>query len=236
LTGMVLGAGAMYLFDPDRGARRRSLLRDRGVHAGHKLSDGLSATTQDARNRLRGTAAELRARFRHEMVADEILHERVRSAIGRAVAYPGAVRVTATQGRITLQGEVLEDDVEDLIKQVEGVRGVDDVENQLTVHRSAEGVSSLQGTMQRQQGSAGTESWSPAARLVIGVLGSALAYHAVQSRGPIGDTLGILGLALLTRAATNRAPRGLIESLREKGKASERADPVTSQPAAWSAL
>lgn len=166
------------------------------------------------------------------MLADDILHERVRSAIGRAVAYPGAVTVTATQGRITLQGDVLEDDVDDLIKQVEGVRGVDKVENQLTVHRSAEGVSSLQGTMQQQQqGFSGTESWSPAARVVVGVLGGALTYHAVQSRGPIGDTLGILGLALLTRATTNRAPRGLIESLREKGKGWERADPVTSQPA-----
>ncbi|HSJ75099.1 MAG TPA: YtxH domain-containing protein, partial [Gemmatimonadales bacterium] len=37
LTGVIVGAGAMYLLDPDRGARRRSLLRDRGIQVGHKL-------------------------------------------------------------------------------------------------------------------------------------------------------------------------------------------------------
>jgi hypothetical protein len=58
LTGVVLGAGAMYLVDPDRGARRRSLLRDRGVHSGHKLGD-----------------AGLRSRFRRDHADDEVLHE-----------------------------------------------------------------------------------------------------------------------------------------------------------------
>ena len=31
IAGLIVGAGAMYLLDPDRGARRRSLLRDRGI-------------------------------------------------------------------------------------------------------------------------------------------------------------------------------------------------------------
>src|SRR3954471_18445436 len=37
LTGVIVGAGAMYLLDPDRGPHRRSLLRDRGIHVGRKL-------------------------------------------------------------------------------------------------------------------------------------------------------------------------------------------------------
>ena len=226
LTGLALGAGAMYLLDPDRGARRRSLLRDQGVHAGHKLSDGISATAQDARNRIRGTAAELRARFRNDVVDEEILHERVRSAIGRVVAHPSAVTVLAAEGRVTLQGDILEDEVEDLIKQVQRVRGVDEVENQLTVHRSTEGVPSLQGAGRRQQERSvlGRESWPPSARLLLGAVGGGLTYYAVRSRGPVGDTLGILGLALLARATTNRAPTRLIESLREKGNAPDRAE------------
>ena len=39
LGGVALGAGLAFLFDPDRGARRRALLRDKGVR--------LSRTTRD---------------------------------------------------------------------------------------------------------------------------------------------------------------------------------------------
>ena len=37
LAGLLLGAGAMYLLDPDRGTRRRALMRDRAIHLGHTL-------------------------------------------------------------------------------------------------------------------------------------------------------------------------------------------------------
>ena len=106
ITGVLVGASAMYLLDPDRGARRRSLLRDQGVHAGHKLGDGLAATARDARNRTRGTAAALRARFRSDSPDEDVLHERVRSAIGRAVSHPGAITVVVTGELVTLTGQV----------------------------------------------------------------------------------------------------------------------------------
>lgn len=70
IAGMVVGAGAMYLLDPDRGARRRSLLWDQSAHARHKLSDGLAATAREARSRTAGAAKELRSRFRTD-VGDE---------------------------------------------------------------------------------------------------------------------------------------------------------------------
>jgi uncharacterized membrane protein len=44
ITGVVVGAGAMYLLDPERGADRRSLLRDEGVHAGRRVQTQLAAT------------------------------------------------------------------------------------------------------------------------------------------------------------------------------------------------
>lgn len=52
LMGMVLGAGIMYLLDPDRGKRRRSLVRDQMVHAGHELEElkeDLDRTGRDVR-------------------------------------------------------------------------------------------------------------------------------------------------------------------------------------------
>jgi hypothetical protein len=43
ITGVVVGAGAMYLLDPECGARRRSLLQERGAEVGHQLSDRFPA-------------------------------------------------------------------------------------------------------------------------------------------------------------------------------------------------
>ncbi len=58
LTGVIVGAGAMYLLDPDRGARRRSLLRERGIDVGHKLGanglPSLEGVERDVNPKLRG--------------------------------------------------------------------------------------------------------------------------------------------------------------------------------------
>src|SRR5918992_603391 len=168
ITGVVVGAGAMYLLDPERGARRRSLLRDRGVHAGHKLGDGLAATARDARNRTRGTAAALRARFRTDEPGEEVLHERVRSAIGRVVSHPGAIVVVVTGDRITLTGQVLADEVDRLVQTVAQVRGVSEVRNELEIHQSPAGVPSLQGPGRPRGGRLDIlqNNWAPATRLL----------------------------------------------------------------------
>src|SRR5215207_1320052 len=62
-AGAVFGAAVLYLVDPDRGRRRRALLRDQAVHAGHEIGDlGQDARgrAQDLRNRAQGTVAEAR--------------------------------------------------------------------------------------------------------------------------------------------------------------------------------
>jgi osmotically-inducible protein OsmY len=135
IGGLLVGAAVMYLFDPDRGARRRALVRDQAARARHKVGDGLDATARDLSNRAKGTAAELRSRLRQEVVDDTILHERVRSAIGHAVSHPGAIEVSVSDGRVTLQGSVLEQDLDDLLRAVRRVAGVSDVVNELEANR-----------------------------------------------------------------------------------------------------
>jgi uncharacterized membrane protein len=205
ITGVVVGAGAMYLLDPDRGARRRSLLRDQGVRASHKLADGMSATARDARNRAVGAAAELRSRFRQDQADDEVLHERVRSAIGRVVSHPSAVIVTASDGAVTLSGDILEAEVDELMRRVGQVRGVREVQNELVIHRTAEGVPALQGEGRRREERPELlqENWAPATRLLVGTIGGALAVQGARTRGQAGVALSTVGLALLARAATN---------------------------------
>lgn len=145
IGGLLVGAGLAYLLDPDRGARRRALARDKMTRAGHKLTEGVDATARDLGDRARGTAAELRSRLRREEITDEVLHERVRTALGRAVSHPRAVDVTVRDGRVTLQGPVLEHELKDLLRAVERVRGVSEVVNELEVHREPDNVPSLQG-------------------------------------------------------------------------------------------
>ncbi len=205
IGGIVLGAGAMYLMDPDRGARRRSLLRDQLVHAGNKLGDGLSATARDTRNRAVGAAAGLRSRFQADEVDDAVLHERVRSAIGRVVSHPSTVTVTAYEGLVTLSGHVLAEESDELIRRVERVRGVREVRNELEIHRSSEGIPDLQGggETRAQRPELLQENWAPAIRLLAGSLGGLIALQGVRTKSGAGTALRMAGIGLMTRAMTN---------------------------------
>ena len=60
------GAALMYLFDPARGARRRRLVTDQVVHAGHVVGDALGVTGRDLANRGRGLAAEARQHIKSD--------------------------------------------------------------------------------------------------------------------------------------------------------------------------
>jgi osmotically-inducible protein OsmY len=144
ISGLLLGLGLGYMLDPDRGARRRALVRDKVTHASRKLADGAEATATNLRNRASGAAAELRSKVSREEVGDEILHERVRSAIGRAVSHPGAVTVSTHEGRVTLQGQVLQDELNDLLRTTRQVRGVSEVVNELEVHPDPGNTPALQ--------------------------------------------------------------------------------------------
>jgi uncharacterized membrane protein len=219
LTGVIMGAGAMYLLDPDRGARRRSLLRDQGIHVGHKLGDGLAATARDTRNRTLGVTAEFRRRFSRQQPDDEVLHDRVRSALGRLVSHPGSVTVTAFEGRVTLGGQVLEHELDPLLRGLDRVPGVREVQNELDIHRSANGVPSLQVSKDRESGAEGTrENWPPATRFVVGAVGGLVALQGSRSRGLQGQMLSLVGVSLLARAASNLPARRLV-ALGSSGRA-----------------
>ena len=123
-TGLGLGAGLMYVLDPDRGRRRRALVRDMATHLVHTTDDALGTTWRDVRNRMRGLAAEATTLFTRETVSDEVLVERVRARLGRVVSHPHAIAVTAEHGRVTLRGPIFAHEVDPLLKCVYTVRGV----------------------------------------------------------------------------------------------------------------
>jgi hypothetical protein len=54
------------------------------------------------------------------------------------------------------------------------------------------------------------ESWAPATRLVVGVIGGALAAYGIKRRSPLAALVGVVGAGLLARAVTNRPLHRLI--------------------------
>ena len=58
--GLCLGAVAMYYLDPDRGRRRRALVRDQAVHLTHETEHLLNRKARHYRNRANGIVAEAR--------------------------------------------------------------------------------------------------------------------------------------------------------------------------------
>jgi hypothetical protein len=65
LGGIAVGALAMYVFDPERGRRRRALARDKAIHAAHVAGDRLGAKSRDLSNRAKGFVAETRSSLQH---------------------------------------------------------------------------------------------------------------------------------------------------------------------------
>ena len=204
-SGLGLGTAAMFLLDPDRGKRRRALIRDKVVWATRKTGEGLDAAAKDLSNRAHGIASEVQSKFHSDPVDDDVLVNRVRAKLGRVVTHPGAIEVAAQNGSVTLAGPILEAEAPQLLKSVEGVRGVQEVHNQLELHTESDQHPALQGGKQRprQRIEFFQENWSPAARLIAGAAGASLAAYGGVRRNAVGAGLGAVGLLLLARGVTN---------------------------------
>lgn len=184
MIGAGVGAGLMFLFDPARGARRRSLVRDKAIRATRKTRDALNATQHDLSNRIEGVAAELRRRMSSDTPDDPTLTERVRAELGRIASHPRAIRVTANNGSVALSGDILASEVRSVLSRVRGVRGVREVNSQLNTHRESGGISAMQGRSTRP-GSWSSwlgGSWSPTAFVVVGTALAAGVATAVVTR------------------------------------------------------
>jgi hypothetical protein len=183
LSGMAIGAALTLAFDPDRGARRRALLRDKVVRGSRRTADAADATLRDVQNRARGIAAATRGRLHGEEVDDARLLERVRAKLGRVCSHPHAIDVETRDGEVTLRGPILAEEVKGVMAMTGSVRGVETVINDLEPHDTSEGVPSLQGSGRRAGPSLDLfqSNWAPATRALVSVAaltagGLAMAY------------------------------------------------------------
>lgn len=174
LAGAGLGALLMFMSDPDRGARRRALVRDKAVHGARVSRRAIAATATDLANRTRGVAVNAWSGIRAASVDDARLIERVRAALGRVCSHPRAIDVEALDGEITLRGDVLTSEAEAVLGAARSVRGVKDVLDELDKYEGADGVPSLQLHLSRRR-------WAPATRTLVGMAAIAAAAFSVAA-------------------------------------------------------
>lgn len=198
LIGVGAGVAAMYFLDPNRGGRRRAIASDRVISAGNRLPGAVRVTATDLSNRARGMWAEATRMFTSDNPNDQVIEARVRSKMGRVVAHPHSVHVASRDGNVTLDGVILADEVPELMKCVEAVRGVKSVENRLQTHETATDVPNLKrGSQPEERSESMQQNWSPAARL---------------GAGAVGIGLSAVGATLFARSVTNSEISGLVGS------------------------
>ena len=132
LSLVAAGAAVMYYMDPAEGRRRRAVVKDKGASAGRTLKSSARSTGRYASDRMHGAVAGMQAGMDDAPVSDEILHERIRSKLGRQVERPGDVEVEVNDGHVVLSGSATPEEMDSLARTVAGMPGVNDVENRMT--------------------------------------------------------------------------------------------------------
>jgi hypothetical protein len=205
IAGVGVGAGCMYLMDPERGRRRRALLRDKTTSAYRVVRISVEKAQADLANRAHGLFAQAKSAVQNEPVEDDQLIARVRAKLGRLVTHPHAIEVIAQYGTVTLSGDVLEDEAQELISGVGSIPGVSSVCDHLVCHREASNVPSLQGRGARSAGQPQITRhyWPPALRLLAGVAGGSLGIYGLFSSSRAVKAVAVpFGLGLAARGIT----------------------------------
>jgi osmotically-inducible protein OsmY len=181
LAGAGLGALLMFMADPDRGVRRRAVVRDKTVRSARVGGRALTATAADLANRTRGAAANAWGSIRRESVDDERLIERVRAALGHVCSHPRAIAVEAIDGEVTLRGDVLASEADAVLAATRSIRGVGEIVVELDKHATRDGVPSLQGMGRLGEPSLDLlqRRWAPATRALVGMAAVAAAAFSV---------------------------------------------------------
>ncbi len=152
LLGACVGAGLMYLLDPQSGRRRRALIRDQASSFARDARIEASRRKQDWINRTRGQVMEWRKRSAEGIVEDDTLKERARAQVGHVVSHPGALEFQARQGLVIIAGPVLCGEKQHIEERLRKTRGVQSWDlSGIVEHETAANIPGLQGEARRQK-------------------------------------------------------------------------------------
>lgn len=130
-----IGAALAYFFDPQNGARRRNMTRDRTLaffRQGGRKAERAGRAVGSQASGLKQKATHLREEEKPQP-DDVTLAHMVESELFRDEQVPkGQININAENGKIFLRGEVGEQGmIRDLEDRARSVQGVEDVENLL---------------------------------------------------------------------------------------------------------
>jgi len=132
LIGIGTGVALALFMDRGLGIRRRRVVERAGAVT-RTTTERMSRKARDLRNRTRGALVATRNRLRSDRPDDDQLEARVRSQLGHHARQASRIETEATDGVVTLRGEVLATELGDVIAGVRAVRGVREVRNELAV-------------------------------------------------------------------------------------------------------
>jgi hypothetical protein len=225
--GAGVGAGLMYLLDPQGGRGRRAVAKDKSVSALKKGGQAAAKTSRHLGNKTKGLIAEAGSKLRDSDLVGNLgdlkdqgqaLLAKVQRKVRRAVSYPAAVQAVVEEGKVILQGLVLASELAGLLVAIRAVEGVTEVQNDLEIHESAQDLAAFRNGARRWVG--------PATRVLAGGTGSALAVAGLKRKDKLGAALGAVGLGLLAHGLTNFNARQL--AARVKNARAEKAAPASS--------
>ena len=160
-VGVGAGAGLFYLFDSEKGKKRRAVARKKAQRlwqtserAVEKLSPVVQMKAQHlwrtSEQALEGISHDLgarvqdflraRLRARNEAVHNKAVNgnaliDHVRSEIRHTLSHPDEIRVSTNNGKVRLVGSVPKDELPQLLARVSSVTGVTEMQNRLKVQK-----------------------------------------------------------------------------------------------------
>ena len=199
ITPFLVGAGVMYLLDPDRGRTRRTRVKNALVHAAKRERDLLRRGLRDARHRAIGASERARRMF-SEPVPDAVVLGRIRAQLGRAVAHARALDIDVRDGKAILSGPVLTAEAATVVRCIKAVPGVRDVVDRMERRITAGSIASLATQPHRPK----IKSWAPSTQVGVLGAGAMLIGYGLLKRGDlVGKLVAMAGGGLAVRAIFN---------------------------------
>src|ERR1700709_1455947 len=162
-VGAGVGAGLMYLLDPQGGRGRRAVVKDKSVSALKKGGTAAAKTSRHLGNKTKGLIADAGSKLRDSDLVGNLgelkdqgqaLIAKVQRKVRRAVSYPAAIQAVVEEGKVILQGLVLASELAGLLVAIRAVEGVIEVQNDLEIHESAQDLAAFRNGARRWVGPA----------------------------------------------------------------------------------